>query len=819
MAKQSESLHAFINSRASVCLNEASEYPFANCLLDDEAELRSDADHQLLLTLEFTEPVNLTSLRLCASGEEAPGLIKLFVNSQNLGFDDASSQKPAQIVTFERRESLDSVVKLTPVKFNNVHSLTVFVEENGGADESSVRYLDAQGTRVRGGGRLDARPAVSAKRQRASANGVIGEVAARLCAQSSDDGVARCLLEAASSAAPSQARDIVRKATEVFLLAAKDAGERRQRALLMLSACRCQVLCLDRGQRREPLPARLRAAMRCGVQGLMLGLEGAVDADSLRQLLKGLLTKDGRGVGDLMALLCRVLPPIRVPACDRGNAANESEDSESEASEIGEDEAGEPLDSNSITHGTCNPGTVSPGVGLEIPGSRKCSVASLVDGGDHDSVFGEDCPVGQDGQFCQLQSPVSEFLKSISIDAEAVEHWPVLYPGLGSHGLQFSSKFEGGNLRRVRLEAPGVVEILLCGDTNRAYHCQAFFFDVVVSELMSLRMHIVSLVKPGSTFGQGQRVVTQSPGESCWRRDGEDYAYMPNRYIVGDRRGNYTLSFALQLKPGRTRVAHFYPYLFGDLLCDLRRLRPSGDWLSVQDLGPTPGGRPLLMLTINDFEACSTSGTHDTRPYVIISARVHPGESPASFIMRGVLKLLLSDADEACALRRLLKFVIMPMLNPDGVAAGNGRANSAGYDLNRCWSKPPVGSEIVAVRQVVSGLCASQSGVLAFLDFHAHSRRHGAFTLSNPNSQTLPDLLAGTSDGTFDRAQCVFSYDKGKRGSARCAVWKDLGVKHSHTLEASYAAVRGKGRLITPHDLDELGRNSIRACASLLSEY
>jgi len=35
MAKQSESLHAFINSRASVCLNEASEYPFANCLLDD----------------------------------------------------------------------------------------------------------------------------------------------------------------------------------------------------------------------------------------------------------------------------------------------------------------------------------------------------------------------------------------------------------------------------------------------------------------------------------------------------------------------------------------------------------------------------------------------------------------------------------------------------------------------------------------------------------------------------------------------------------------------------------------------------------------
>lgn len=62
---------------------------------------------------------------------------------------------------------------------------------------------------------------------------------------------------------------------------------------------------------------------------------------------------------------------------------------------------------------------------------------------------------------------------------------------------------------------------------------------------------------------------------------------------------------------------------------------------------------------------------------VFISARVHPGETPASWMMRGMLDFLTGESAEARLLRSLFVFKIVPMLNPDGVAFGNNRCRRA----------------------------------------------------------------------------------------------------------------------------------------------
>lgn len=67
----------------------------------------------------------------------------------------------------------------------------------------------------------------------------------------------------------------------------------------------------------------------------------------------------------------------------------------------------------------------------------------------------------------------------------------------------------------------------------------------------------------------------------------------------------------------------------------------------------------------------------------MISSRVHPGESNASFIMEGIIDFLMSDDMEAQILRNQYVFKIVPMLNPDGVIVGNYRSSIGGYDLNR----------------------------------------------------------------------------------------------------------------------------------------
>ncbi len=62
---------------------------------------------------------------------------------------------------------------------------------------------------------------------------------------------------------------------------------------------------------------------------------------------------------------------------------------------------------------------------------------------------------------------------------------------------------------------------------------------------------------------------------------------------------------------------------------------------------------------------------------------MHPGETHSSWLIHGLIRYLLSDNYKAQDLRKRVVFKIVPILNPDGVIAGNYRANLAGCDMNR----------------------------------------------------------------------------------------------------------------------------------------
>ena len=113
------------------------------------------------------------------------------------------------------------------------------------------------------------------------------------------------------------------------------------------------------------------------------------------------------------------------------------------------------------------------------------------------------------------------------------------------------------------------------------------------------------------------------------------------------------------------------------------------------------------------------------RKCVIISARVHPGETVGSWMMRGVLKFLTDpDNIEAKLLRENFIFKIIPMLNPDGVINGNYRCSLAGCDLNRRWKNPSkvIHPTIYHTKKMVKESHAER-GVMLFCDLHGHSRK------------------------------------------------------------------------------------------------
>lgn len=195
------------------------------------------------------------------------------------------------------------------------------------------------------------------------------------------------------------------------------------------------------------------------------------------------------------------------------------------------------------------------------------------------------------------------------------------------------------------------------------------------------------------------------------------------------------------------------------------------------------------------------------KKHVVITSRVHPGESQASFMVEGLINFLLSSHPEAEEARSKFVFKIIPMLNPDGVILGNYRASLLGVDLNRRWKRPSrfLHPEVYYAKQIVKYFDAKSKqpecdsgGVVFYCDFHGHSKKMDAFMYScidltdNPQSH-FNNMVIRTVPASIDRfipifniRECKFATEREKENTARIVLFKELGLLSSHTLECTF---------------------------------
>ncbi|KAK1432447.1 hypothetical protein QVD17_09344 [Tagetes erecta] len=144
----------FIDWTGVECLNQNTTHPFQNAIKqgyreDEGLSLESDADEQLLIYIPFTQMIKLHSIVIKGPQEEGPQTVKLYTNREHMGFSNVTDFPPSDTITLSPDNLQGKPVVLKYVKFQNVRSLTIFIEDNqSGSDITKVQKIVLQGTTV-----------------------------------------------------------------------------------------------------------------------------------------------------------------------------------------------------------------------------------------------------------------------------------------------------------------------------------------------------------------------------------------------------------------------------------------------------------------------------------------------------------------------------------------------------------------------------------------------------------------------------------------------------------------------------------------------
>ena len=194
----------------------------------------------------------------------------------------------------------------------------------------------------------------------------------------------------------------------------------------------------------------------------------------------------------------------------------------------------------------------------------------------------------------------------------------------------------------------------------------------------------------------------------------------------------------------------------------------------------------------------------ENKKLLIVTARIHPGETCSSFVMEGFIRYIISSSPIATELRNKFIIKIIPMLNIDGVIVGNYRCCIIGQDLNRRFANPntklhPV---ICSIKTMISNYHVKGKKVFAYIDLHGHSRKkcsfiYGPYYPLHLNSyirvRILPKLLSERTH-MFRYAACRFRQENSKRNTARLVISREFDVTNSLTLESSFYAFFNEDR-------------------------
>lgn len=439
-------------------------------------------------------------------------------------------------------------------------------------------------------------------------------------------------------------------------------------------------------------------------------------------------------------------------------------------------------------------------------------------------------------------------------------------PREGENEVIFSGDFECGNLGQVYRIGERKYEAHLLPDPNQQQTAQWFFFRIENLQPGEYFIALVGFYRQCNLHWKGSQVCSYSEAAARknigWRRIGDEMNYFKSK---SGKFPEWTWTFKFTVdEPDTMYFAHSYPYTFTDQLNCLGKLqplcRPSTLCQSVGGIdvpvifwdaeeGKCVDVTPYMKQTadiqneppeirVEDVAEFSDytiqtirrwgkeiegEGIKSNRkPVIIIAARTHPGETNSSFAMEGLIQTLFAKNDFGLELRKNFSWLLLPMVNPDGVICGFYRPSLSGDDLNRVWTKPdplmhPVPDHFLKLIEVIQ----RDRPIPFFLDFHGHTAACNSFVYgfmneNNPliySTERVFPLLMTKYTPLFSNEMCSYLKQELYETTMRVAIRRRFHIIFAYTLEMSYGGSDFGTRhdtQFTPHDYRSVGEATAR---------
>jgi hypothetical protein len=293
--------------------------------------------------------------------------------------------------------------------------------------------------------------------------------------------------------------------------------------------------------------------------------------------------------------------------------------------------------------------------------------------------------------------------QAVAAETRPVYHFP-------SQGVTFDASFAGARLNDCVLEEDGLYRIVIRPE-NEPVNDSAWYAFRASAE--TPRRLTVQLTYEGGKHRYHPKI---SADGSRWERLKGDL-YRHDKGVV-----------TLQVDTGPQGV-----WIAGQEMIGVAELNAWIDKIAelpfakTSIIGYSVGNRPIRQLAI---------GTGKPDYVVAIVGRQHPPEVTGSMALMEFVESIAGTSELAEEFRRSFRTVVIPLMNPDGVAAGNWRHNLSGVDLNRDWG-PFKQPETRAVRDALLEHRGEETPRLAFfLDFH--STHHDVFYIQTGKEPVWP---------------------------------------------------------------------------------